>query len=137
VFSHSGTTLPGFVCLQAYDKSRAPRIQVGVSDSGIGIPASIRENLDQRVTRRSDAELVIQAFKQGLSRHGAHAGRGCGLPQCAALAARYESTLFVRTPNARIVLHPATTQRPVHNAEIDNSVGILKGTHIYLEFRTK
>ncbi|MEJ7760068.1 MAG: ATP-binding protein [Gemmatimonadaceae bacterium] len=137
VFSHSRTTLPGFVCLQAYHRSRAPRIQVGVSDSGIGIPASIRGIRDQRAARRSDAELVIQAFNQGLSRHGAHAGRGCGLPQCAALAARYESTLFVRTPNARIVLHPATIQRPVHNAEIDNSVGSLRGTHIYIEFRTK
>jgi hypothetical protein len=135
VFSHSQTKLPGFVSLQAYDKSRQPRIQVGVSDSGIGIPASIRETLDTRVAGRTDAELVIEAFKDGLSRHGSDTGRGCGLPQCAALAARYGSTLFVRTPSAQIGLHPASDDRPFHNAHVNDQVGRLAGTHIYLEFR--
>src|SRR5262249_52299879 len=87
VFSHSRTTLPGFVSLQAYDKRHQPRIQIAVSDSGIGIPASIRETQTSRVAARSDAELVIEAFVDGLSRHGSNTGRGCGLPQCAALAA--------------------------------------------------
>lgn len=135
VFSHSRTLLPGYVSLQAYDKTRSPRIQLGVSDSGIGIPASIRETLDAKVVGRSDADLVIQAFKDGLSRHGSNAGRGCGLPQCAALAAKYGSTLFVRTPSAQIVLHPATEQLPYHNARVQQAVGPLAGTHIYLEFR--
>ena len=135
VFSHSRTRLPGFVSLQAYDKTRQPRIQVGVSDSGIGIPASIRETLDRRVAGRTDAELVIEAFKDGLSRHGSETGRGCGLPQCAALAARYSSTLFVRTPSAQLVLHPACDDRPFHDAHVNDRVGFLAGTHVYLEFR--
>jgi hypothetical protein len=137
VFSHSRTTLPGYVSLQAYETKQRPRIQLGVSDSGIGIPASIRESVDARMIGKSDADLVVHAFKEGLSRHGASAGRGCGLPQCAALAAKYGSTLFVRTPSAQIVLRPATTQRPFHRADVQRKVGTLSGTHIYLEFRVE
>lgn len=135
VFSHSQTHLPGYVSLQAYEKLRSPRIQIGVSDSGIGIPASIRETLDVRVVGKSDAQLIIEAFNVGLSRHGSNTGRGCGLPQCAALAARYGSTLFVRTPSAQIAFFPATDGRRVHNAQVHESVGRMLGTHIYLEFR--
>ena len=38
-------------------------------------------------------------------------------------------------PSAQIVLYPATDDHPFHNARIDESVGVLAGTHIYLEFR--
>jgi len=135
VFSHSGTELPGYVSLQAYDKQRRPRVQIGVSDSGVGIPASIRETLGARVRGKSDAELVVQAFREGLSRHGANAGRGCGLPQCASLAARYGSTVHVRTPSAQVILRPAGAEREFHQADVTERVGVLSGTHVYLEFR--
>lgn len=135
VFSHSQTTLPGYVGLQAYSTRDRPRIQIGVSDSGLGIPASLRETLGAQVGRKSDAELVIEAFGDGLSRHGPNAGRGCGLPQCAALAAKYGSTLYVRTPSAQVILHPATEHRAFHQAEIREPVGALAGTHLCLEFR--
>jgi len=135
VFSHSRTTLPGYASLQAYDKSRRPRVQIGVSDSGLGIPASIREALGSRVARRSDADLVVEAFRSGLSRHGTNSGRGCGLVQCARLAADYGSFLHVRTPSAQVILQPAGGARKAHEAMIQEGVGPLGGTHICLEFR--
>lgn len=135
VFSHSRTPLPGYASLQAYDKKRRPRVQVGVSDSGVGIAASLRETLGQKVKGRTDAELVIQAFQQGLSRHGSNAGRGCGLLQCARLAADYGSKVYVRTPSAQVILHPATDSRRFHRAEVHEGVGELKGTHLYFEFQ--
>lgn len=135
VFSHSRTSLPGYASLQAYDKSRRPRVQIGVSDSGLGIPESIRGALGARVARKSDADLVIEAFRSGLSRHGANSGRGCGLVMCARLAADYGSFLHVRTPSAQVILQPAGGQRKAHEATVHEGVGPLRGTHICLEFR--
>lgn len=136
VFSHSRTRLPGYVSLQAYRKEeRRPRIQVAVSDSGIGIPASIRETRGRVVAGLGDAQIVLEAFRQGLSRHGSAAGHGCGLTHCASLAARYGSTLYVRTPTAQVVLDPATGSRPYHNAQIIETVAELAGTHLYWDFR--
>ena len=135
VFSHSGTALPGYASLQAYDKKRRPRVQIGVSDSGLGIPASLRGTLGAKVRGWTDAELVIEAFAEGLSRHGANSGRGCGLLQCARLAADYGSTVYVRTPLAQVILHPAMGDRLFHRAEVQESVGELQGTHLCLEFQ--
>ena len=134
VFSHSRTPIPGYASLQAYDKRRRPRVQVAVSDSGLGIPASIRGALGQRLRNKSDADLIIQAFRDGLSRHGTSSGRGCGLPKCARLAADYSSTLYVRTPSAQVILHPANATRLHHEAEVRTPEGPLDGTHICLEF---
>jgi anti-sigma regulatory factor (Ser/Thr protein kinase) len=136
VFNHSLTELPGFVSLQAYSKRSTPRIVIAVSDSGRGIPESIRAALRAKVATQRDDQLIIRAFRDGLSSLGAHSGRGCGLPQCARLAAEYGSTLSVRTPTAHVVLHPATKGQPIHSANVSvlpaNSFG---GTHISLEFR--
>lgn len=137
VFTHSQTPTPGYAILQAYDKRRRPRVQIAVSDSGLGIPASIREGLGDRVGRRTDADLIIDAFKDGLSRRGKAGGHGCGLPKCAQLAADYGSTLYVRTPSAQVVLHPAMGTRGFHQAEIRVPGGQLDGTHVCLEFLTR
>ena len=134
VFSHSQTPIPGYALLQAYDKHRRPRVQVAVSDSGVGIPASIRQALGSRVNRRTDGDLIIEAFQDGLSRHGTSSGRGCGLPRCARLAADYGSNLLVRTPSAHVVLHPASGGQRHHRAEAWSLPGSLSGTHICLEF---
>jgi anti-sigma regulatory factor (Ser/Thr protein kinase) len=137
VFSHSRTHLPGYASLQAYDKMRRPRVQVAVSDSGLGIPASLRETLGQRIKGRTDAELVISAFREGLSRHGQNSGRGCGLLQCARLAADYGSTVYVRTPSAQVILRPASTDGRFLRADVRDDVGEFKGTHVCLEFRVE
>jgi len=134
VFSHSETALPGYVSLQAYRKTAGPSIQISVSDSGVGIPDSIRATLGRKVEGLNDDEIVLQAFRDGLSKFGEHVGRGCGLVRCASLAAQYGSTVAVRTPKAHIVLQPATETRPMHQATLHGLTGDLTGTHLILEF---
>jgi hypothetical protein len=136
VFSHSETVLPGYVSLQAYEKRGRPRIQLSVSDSGIGIPESIRTTRGSKVRRLADHEIILQAFRDGLSKHGPHAGRGCGLKRCASLAARYGSVVGVRTPKSHIVLEPASATRALHEARFHRvAAGQLTDTHLILEFR--
>jgi hypothetical protein len=134
VFTHSWTPIPGYAILQAYNKRRLPRIQIAVSDSGVGIPASLREALGGRVKGQSDADLIVAAFVEGLSRRGSTGGHGCGLPTCARLAAQYGSTLFVRTPSAQVELHPAGPAQEAHEATIRDLEEQMAGTHICLEF---
>lgn len=133
VFNHSFTPIPGYAILQAYKGAR-PAVQIAVSDSGLGIPRSIRQALTERVSGKSDVDLIVQAFKEGLSRHGTTSGRGCGLPRCAALAAEYGSWLRVRTPEANVTLYPARAAGSPHEAHVVLPQGRLDGTHICLEF---
>lgn len=133
VFNHSFTRIPGYAILQAY-KGTKPAVQIAVSDSGLGIPRSIRQALTERVAAKSDVELIVQAFRDGLSRHGTTSGRGCGLPRCAALATEYGSWLRVRTPEALVTLHPARKPGSPHEAHVVLPRGRLDGTHICLEF---
>lgn len=133
VYSHSETALPGFAILQAYPNRARPAVQIAVSDSGIGIPESLRRSLGTRVRRQSDGKLIVQAFEKGLSRLGRQTGRSCGLPRCAQLAMHFGSTVFVRTPSADVTLTPMAG-----GAHLTASVRLpharLEGTHICLEF---
>ncbi len=133
VFNHSETRTSGFAILQAYGKSR-PAVQIAVSDSGIGIPASIRRGLRGAAKNRDDPELIIEAFRGGLSRHGDTGGRGCGLPKCAELAAKYGSTVWVRTRGADVALRRQAVRSENLEAQITIPEGLLDGTHICLEF---
>jgi anti-sigma regulatory factor (Ser/Thr protein kinase) len=131
VFGHSQTAVPGYAVLQAY--ARSERVQIAVSDSGIGIPRSIREARRGRVGRMSEGDLIIAAFQDGLSRHGDLGGRGCGLPTCARLAAEYNSDVIVRTPAARVTLTPHIATHGLQ-AVVESCNGFA-GTHICLQFR--
>jgi signal transduction histidine kinase len=135
VYSHSETSLPGFAMLQAYPNKLLPSVQIAVSDSGIGIPASLRRDLGERVAKQADAQLIVKAFtKRGLSRLGSTSGRGCGLTTCARLAAEFGSTVHVRTESAAVRLSPARNGETQLVADA-RRVGIpLQGTHICLEF---
>jgi hypothetical protein len=132
VYSHSETAIAGFAVLQAYRQRRA--VQIAVSDSGVGIPESIRRGLGARVSRRSDEELIVDAFRKGLSRHGSRSGRSCGLPLCAQLAAEFGSTVYVRSPSADVTLEPHTGGLGQHEARVARPTAKLAGTHICLDF---
>lgn len=134
VRTHSRTTLQGFAVLQAYTNSPTPRVQIGVSDSGVGIPASLREGLGRKLRPESDAQLILRTFRQGLSSTGDQ-GRGCGLHKCALLALKYGTSVSVRTPSAHVTLRPSADNPKVLEAELREGVRPFDGTHLCLEFR--
>jgi hypothetical protein len=134
VFIHSDSHIPGYASLNAQFDARRPRLEVAVSDSGQGIPETIRSAIGGRFAKKSDWQIVVEAFRQGLSRMGRASGRGCGLVRCAQLAAEYRSELIVRTPYSLIRLRPWHFGNK-HGAHVFPNVRQIRGTHICFQFR--
>ena len=74
---------------------------VAVSDSGLGIMQTLRPSLQNefpRLVGLSDIDLLVEVFRQGLSRHGSD--RGCGLKGSAAKAMKFNAiSMFVYPRN--------------------------------------
>ena len=78
VFAHSETQLDGFAALQVYPKGNY--LKVAVSASGLGLLKTLRPTLQNQAPKLAalrDVELLVEVFRQGLSRHGT--GRGWSL----------------------------------------------------------
>jgi hypothetical protein len=106
VFSHSQTPLDGYAALQVYP--RGDRLVVAVSDSGLGIMDTLRPALhgtSPHLAQLSDLDLLVEIFRQGISRHGTD--RGDGLRGSAAKAIKFQADLDVRLPTLRVRLTPA------------------------------
>jgi hypothetical protein len=133
VFSHSRTPLDGYAALQAYQGGR--RLSVAVSDSGLGIMQTLRPALQSefpRLVGLSDLDLLVEVFRQGLSRHGAD--RGCGLKGSAAKAIKFNADLDVRLPSQRVLLTPARGSYLANTAHCYDQLPLLWGTHIAFTF---
>jgi len=133
IFSHSETPLDGFAALQAYP--RGNRIRVAVSDSGLGIMETLRPSLineSPALARKSDIEILVEIFRQGLSRHGQD--RGLGLMGCAAKAIKYKADLDVRLPQARVLLAPGIDGYQPNTAYCSDNIPLIWGTHICFTF---
>ena len=134
IFSHSETPLDGYAALQEY--SRGNGLMVAVSDSGLGIMKTLRPALKQEspvLAQLSDLELLLEIFRQGVSRHGND--RGCGLKGSAAKAIKYKADLDVRLPDVRVLLKPGVQgYRPV-TAHCYEQLPLIWGTHICFTFR--
>jgi len=129
VFSHSQTPLDGFAALQVY--SRGNCLKVTVSDSGLGLLQTLRPALGSQFPHLAtlpDAELLVEVFSRGLSRHGGN--RGCGLKGCADRAIRFRAELDVRLPQVRILLVPGTGGYRPNRAYCYSGLPLLWGTHI-------
>jgi hypothetical protein len=90
IFAHSATQLDGYAALQVY--SAGNRLSVAVSDSGVGIMDTLRPSLRTefaRLAELSDMDLLVEIFRQGISRHGTD--RGCGLKGCAGKAIKFNA----------------------------------------------
>lgn len=134
IFSHSGTPLDSYAALQFYPKGNS--LKVAVSDSGIGIMDTLRPVLKNEfpaLDRLSDTELLVEVFRQGISRHGAD--RGCGLKGSAAKAIKYKADLDVRLPNIRVLLTPGKEGYWPNQAYCYENLPLLWGTHICFTFK--
>jgi len=134
VFSHSETPLDGYAALQVYPKGDS--LQVAVSDSGLGIMQTLRPAMKTQypsLAHLSDTALLVEVFRQGLSRHGAD--RGCGLQGSAAKAIKYRADLDVRLPNTRVVLKPGKGGYQPATAHCHEHLPLIWGTHICFTFR--
>jgi len=112
---HAETPINGFAALQRFPQS--DKVKVAVSDSGKGILDTLRPSLaslNPRLTRLSDTDIVVEAFRTGLSRHGL--GRGCGLKASADHALKYKAELDVRLPKCRVHLEPSPDGYQAHLA---------------------
>lgn len=132
-FVHSRTRLDGYAALQVY--SGGNRLSVAVSDSGLGIMETLRPSLATefpKLTGLSDTDLLVEVFRQGLSRHGSD--RGCGLKGCAAKAIKFNADLDVRLPNQRVLLTPARGTYQPNVAHCYEHLPLIWGTHIAFAF---
>jgi hypothetical protein len=134
VFSHSETQLDGYAALQVYAKGHS--VLVAVSDSGLGIMRTLRPVLRTEYPALADlpdTALLVEVFRQGLSRHGAD--RGCGLRGSAAKAIKYRADLDVRLPNTRVLLKPGKGVYVPARAYCAEQLPLIWGTHICFTFR--
>lgn len=131
IFQHSSTKLDGYAVLQVYKKG----VTVAVSDSGKGIIETLRPSLESefpRLKKMSDTDLVVEAFKKGLSRHGRE--RGCGLRRSAEQAIKYKATLDVRLPTCLVHLEPSHDGYAPSTAYCYEDIPLIWGTHICFNF---
>lgn len=134
VFSHSQTPLDGYAALQVYP--RGDRLMVAVSDSGVGIMDTLRpalQNTNPNLANLSDLDLLVEIFRQGISRHGSD--RGDGLRGSAAKAIKFQADLDVRLPFQRVRLTPARGGYAPNTAYCFDRLPLLWGTHIAFTFR--
>lgn len=130
---HSETPIDGYAALQFYPKSG--KLSVAVSDSGKGIMATLRPALEAEYSTfsdLSDIDLLVEVFRQGLSRLGND--RGCGLKGSAAKAMKFKADLDVRLPNQRVLLTPAKGIYQPNVAHCYDGLPLIWGTHIGFAF---
>lgn len=134
IHNHSRTPLPGCVALQVY--KRGGRVKVVVSDSGVGILETLKpviSAVSPLLAQYSDTDLIVEAFRRGVSRHGG--GRGCGLKACADHALKFKAELDVRLPRCRVHLLPSADGYRPNIAFCSDNLPLLWGTHVAFDFR--
>lgn len=134
ITQHSETRLDGYAVFQVYQSGG--RAKVAVSDSGLGIIETLRPGLKAEghpMAGKSDIDLVVEAFRNGLSRHGG--GRGCGLKASADNAIKYNAQLQVRLPMSYLILGPSSTGYQPHTMYAQENMPLVWGTHISFDFK--
>lgn len=129
VFEHSQTPLDGFAALQVYAKGNC--LKVAVSDSGLGLLETLRPALmsdHPRLAQLPEIELLVEVFRQGLSRHGID--RGCGLKGSGAKALKFKAELDVRLLESRILLIPGKDGYSPNRAYCYRNLPLIWGTHV-------
>lgn len=132
VYENSQIELDAFIALQVYTNGGTAKVVV--SDSGKGILHTLRPALsDPSLKRLSDADLVVEIFRSGISRHGKR--RGCGLKASAEHAIKYKTELDIRLAECRIHLTPARGRYQANTAFCAEGLPLMWGTHLCFDFR--
>ena len=140
IYEHSQSTVFGFAALQEY-KGYEHRIQVVVSDSGLGIADTLRSTLKQHhpdlyalygaQTQENNINLVSESVKKGhISRLGS--GRGLGLFSTRSQAIKFKVIYSIRQENFSLTFRMQNGR--VTDTRVDNNINKIKGTHISFEF---
>lgn len=133
IFSHSATVIDGYAVLQLYPNGNS--LQVVVCDSGKGIMHTLRPSIATQfpnLAGLSDIDLLVEVFRQGISRHGSD--RGCGLKGSAQKAMKYNADLEVRLPECRVLLVPSNGSYAPNTAYCYTGLPLVWGTHIAFKF---
>lgn len=134
VFQHSSTKINGYAAFQVYPGNNTAKVVV--SDSGRGILETIKPALKRKINLRfqglSDTQLIVEMFKNGISRRGKD--RGCGLKACAEEAIKYKADLRVRLNRCAVYLKPSGAQYVPNLTYRFNGLPLIKGTHITFSF---
>lgn len=133
IFEHSETPIDGYAALQYYPRGNS--LSVSVSDSGKGILDTLRPALlseSPRLAALPDVELMVEIFRQGISRHGGD--RGCGLKGSAAKAVKFNAELDIRLPTSRVHLVPGQQGYSPNRAYYASDLPLIWGTHICFNF---
>lgn len=135
VYRHSETKLDGYAALQLYRGGRR-KVQVSVSDSGLGIMKTLRPSLKTffpALADKSDADLIVEMVSKGVSRFGPD--HGCGIHLCARKALSLNASMEIRMPNSRVVFTPSADRRYLGIVSHTEGLPLIWGTHICLNFQ--
>ncbi|EOL8949510.1 ATP-binding protein [Cronobacter dublinensis] len=144
VKEHSNSRIPGFAALQSYNgRGRKKHIQTVISDSGLGVVATLRATLEGNYPKLhekfpagslgSDIALVEYVFSNGrISRHGSKEGRGLGFESSRRQASKNEALLIIRQTYFSIELNYKDGELVSKN--VKDNLSLINGTHICFDF---
>ncbi|HVB74450.1 MAG TPA: ATP-binding protein [Ktedonobacteraceae bacterium] len=129
VYHHSQTELDGFAALQVYKQ----RVQVVVSDSGIGLLETLRPKLLSPSTKQlEDMELIRLFFRGDLAWDSGNKGQG--LQECARRSLKLHGSVSIRLALCSMHLNPSPHGYETTNIHYQRHLVPLKGTHICFSF---
>lgn len=135
---HSESRINGFSALQKYDgySGKKPHIQTIVSDSGLGIVATLAPSLEKhypQLHKLSDIDLVKAVMSKGeVSKHGAQSGHGLGFKSSKEKALKFNARYSVRQVDFSLDFQFENGKlKPVKEL---NGLVKIEGTHICFDF---
>ena len=131
-FEHSESKIPGYVVAQTYSGTK--KLRVAVSDSGLGIINTIRRDRALEFKNKTDSELVVDIFNEGISRFGSGVGRSCGLSRLGQISLKYSADLIVRMPGSQVYLKPGKSKLEKNMAYLQSNLGDMGGSHLCFTF---
>lgn len=136
VKTHSQSHLLGFAALQDYSSFNGRHIQMVISDSGLGIAATLRPSLEEhypKLKKLSDEDLVKEVMSKGeISKFGAKSGHGLGFYSSRQKASKFNARYSVRQD--MFSLEFQFQNGKLMPVKITHDLLRIEGTHICFDF---